>query len=224
MVKEFQLAFGESLRETSLEEDLLRGLSDTENAFIERKTISDTKGWLHTVVAFANSCPEGFPGLLYIGVDNKGNIQKHAADTNFEELQKTLGRTVSAAYPVPYYFPKTITKDGHTCLVVMVPGSPNKPHFTGKAFVRVGPETRESSEEQFENLIAERGSVVRVIRGLIGQQVFTRVTGVIERAVVVDCNEHFATFRHGVHPHCYPVSKITINFEPAEKLHLIEIG
>src|ERR1700759_4188934 len=90
------------LKFSSSVDDLLQGLSDTENAFIERKTINDTKGWLRTVVAFANSCPEGFQGVLYIGVDNDGNIQNHPASTNFEEVQKTLGQVISAAYPTPY--------------------------------------------------------------------------------------------------------------------------
>ena len=52
------------------EEDLLRKVSDTENNFVERKTISDTRGWLETAVAFANLCPIGQPGILYIGANS----------------------------------------------------------------------------------------------------------------------------------------------------------
>jgi hypothetical protein len=58
------------------EEDLLRKVSDTENNFIERKTASNTRDWLETAVAFANSCPVGQPGWR---VDT---LYTHSVDNN----------------------------------------------------------------------------------------------------------------------------------------------
>jgi hypothetical protein len=222
MAEEIRLQVGDSLRLS--DDDLTRSVSDTENAFIERKTINDTKGWLHTVVAFANSCPESFPGLLYIGVDNDGNIQKHSPKTNFETIQKTLGESLRAAYPPIYYLSKTLRKDGREFLAVIVPGSPDKPHFTGKSYVRVGPETREASEDQFGALIAERTGVGRVLRELVGKHILTRVVGAINKAVLLDYNQHFVTVRYAGQQQCYPISKITINFAPHEKVYLLEVG
>ncbi|MGA2429653.1 MAG: ATP-binding protein [Candidatus Acidiferrum sp.] len=69
--------------------------TDTENNFIERKTASDTRGWPETAVAFANSCPVGFPGVLYVGVANNGTIQQHKDPMNFEKLQKTISHVIA---------------------------------------------------------------------------------------------------------------------------------
>jgi hypothetical protein len=41
---------------------------DTENSFVERKTVSDKRGWLHAAVAFANSVPIDYPAVLFVGV------------------------------------------------------------------------------------------------------------------------------------------------------------
>ncbi len=160
---ELQLRLDDGL--TLSDDDLTRKLSDTENAFIERKTAKDRMGWLKTAVAFANTCPEGLVGLLYIGVDDEGQIHNLPPDANFEKLQKTVSETITAAFPPIYYLSKTLSKNGQEFLVVIIPGSANRPHFAGKSYVRVGPETREASDDQFERLIAERSSVVRVLRG-----------------------------------------------------------
>jgi len=76
------------------EEDLLRKVSDTENNFIERKTAKDHDGWLKTAVAFANSCPVGQPGILYVNVDNSGEVIPQPADYDFEKLQKSISKRI----------------------------------------------------------------------------------------------------------------------------------
>ena len=50
------------------DEELLNRFHNSEDAFVERKRFSDTDDWLKTVVAFANSCPIGFWGVLFVGV------------------------------------------------------------------------------------------------------------------------------------------------------------
>jgi hypothetical protein len=118
----------------------------------------------------------------------------------------------------------TLRKDGREFLAVIVPGSPDKPHFTGKSYVRVGPETRDASEDQFNRLIADRTSVGRVLRELVGKNIVTRVVGAIGKAVLLDYNQHFVTVGYETQQRCYPISKITINFAPHEKLYLLEVG
>ena len=48
--------------------DLWSRMQNLEDHFVERKTLGDSKDWLKTVVAFANSAPNGYPCVLYIGV------------------------------------------------------------------------------------------------------------------------------------------------------------
>jgi predicted HTH transcriptional regulator len=137
-------------------------VTDTENNFIERKSITDKGKWLNTAVAFANSCPVGYPGVLYAGVNNDGTIQQKPI--NFEDLQKSISGMIGNAWPPIYILQKTLKRDGAEFVAVIIPGSPLRPHFSGQAYVRVGPETRKASETQFDELIAQRSSKVRHIR------------------------------------------------------------
>ena len=50
-------------------------------------------------------------------------------------------------------------------------GSPQRPHFTGKSYIRDGPQTKEASNEQFESLIAQRSSKVYEILKWKGKEV-----------------------------------------------------
>ena len=54
MSEEIQLNLADSLHVSISGEDLVAKITDTENNFIERKTVADTRGWLETAVAFAN--------------------------------------------------------------------------------------------------------------------------------------------------------------------------
>jgi hypothetical protein len=89
MSEEIRLSLSDSLRVSISDDDLIAKMSDTENNFIERKLVKDHRGWLKTAVAFANSCPISFPGVLFVGVDNKGNVEQHDKPIHFEDLQKS---------------------------------------------------------------------------------------------------------------------------------------
>ena len=58
------------------EQDLLARLRNFEDHFVERKTAGDSKDWVKTAVAFANSAPVDLPCVLYIGVKNNGEIEE----------------------------------------------------------------------------------------------------------------------------------------------------
>jgi len=169
MSEEIRLELWDSLQLS--DEDLLSKTTDTENNFVERKTASNTQEWLEAVVAFANSCPIGYPGVLYIGVADGGQVERRNPLTNFETLQKTLSKKLDSAWPPIYYLAKILKKDDLEFLAVLVPGSPLRPHFAGHSYVRVGPETRKASEKQFEDLIAQRSSKFRALQKLVGQTV-----------------------------------------------------
>jgi predicted HTH transcriptional regulator len=137
------------------DDDLSRMRTDTENNFAERKTVSDKRGWLHTAVAFANSIPLDYPAVLFVGVNNDGTLENVPPDHDWEKQQKTVTSELGRAYPPIYCLAKILRDQGREFLAVIIPGSSQRPHFTGKAYVRVGPQTKEASEEQFENLIRQ---------------------------------------------------------------------
>jgi predicted HTH transcriptional regulator len=130
------------------EEDLLRKITDTENNFIERKTAKDSNGWLKTAVAFANSCPVGQPGILYVGVSDEGEVIKHSDD--LETIQKNVSASIGRAWPPIYFVSHILKRNGLEFIAVIIYGSPLRPHFSGPAYIRVGPETRDASELEYD--------------------------------------------------------------------------
>jgi hypothetical protein len=211
------------------EDELLSKISDTENNFIERKTAKNTDGWLKTAVAFANSCPIGQPGILYVGVDNNGKVEKQPENFNFEKLQKSISGKIAEAWPPIYFVSHILIKDGLEFVAVVVWGSSSRPHFSGRAFVRAGPETRDASEEEYDKLIAQRSSKIRALEKLIGQVVYWHQTNYRPKennGILVDCNQFYMTFRGheygNEYQRCFPIDWVTISYDPANRrAHLI---
>ena len=201
--------------------DIIMRLRNFEDNFVERKTSSDMKGWLRTTVAFANSVPEGYPGILFIGVKNDGTIEETG---NLETIQKTYNKVISAAYPPIFALPRVMTEEGKQFLAVLVPGSPLRPHFAGQAYVRNGPETREASEEQYVTLIASRNSKANEILKWKGKSVFLehmriehidlmgQVSSEWANAVVLDCNQFFVTIEYNKIVKAFPLSRVEISY------------
>jgi len=57
------------------EQALLSRMRNFEDHFVERKTSGNSKDWIKTVVGFANSAPDGYPCVLFIGVKDNGDIE-----------------------------------------------------------------------------------------------------------------------------------------------------
>jgi predicted HTH transcriptional regulator len=138
------------------DEDILRRLTDTEDGTVERKTAGDYRDCLKTVAGFSNSLPVGDPGIIFVGVGNDGTVQDN---NNLDSLQRNVSKELSRVYP-PVYAQMKVLRDstGKEFLAVIVRGSQNRPHFAGPSYVRDGSQTVEASREQFEWMIAERGS------------------------------------------------------------------
>jgi hypothetical protein len=186
------------------DQDILLRIDAFEDAFVERKTANDSKDWLKTVVAFANSTPIGDPAILFIGVRDNGDIEGTA---NLDSLQRTLSEKLGLAYPPIYYLPKVLQRDGKQFLAVIVPGSEDRPHFAGPAYTREGSKTVISSEKQFDVLVSERNSKVREILKWKGKVITIRssmtknldvvfilgTTGGKLIGTVTECNQFYVT-------------------------------
>jgi Putative DNA-binding domain len=178
------------------------------------------------MVAYANSCPVGYPGLLFIGVDDKGNVQRHGTPPNFEEVQKEVSRVINQAYPSIYHYSQTLRKGGLEFVAVTILGSEKRPHFSGKAYIRVGPESKEASDDMYDILIAERSSKLRALRNMIGKTVIWYDTGTAHHvdAVVTACNQFVLTIDGATFKTCLPLSFITISYDPDKGLDILQTG
>jgi hypothetical protein len=205
------------------EQDLLARMKDFEDHFVERKTCGDSKDWLKTVVAFANSAPIGYPCILYIGVRDKGEIEDR--QTNFDSLQKTLNKFMQDAYPRVAYLTKIITDGGKQALAVIVPGSSSRPHFAGPSYVRRGSETFEASDEQLDDLISSRSGKVYQISRYIGKPVTAFNCSVITGGqimrgrwsslpVVLSCNDFWVTLQSpGEKKQSFILKDVELNYD-----------
>lgn len=193
-------------------DDLLLRLADMEDSFVERKTKNDLKDCLKTVVAFANSTPIGYPAIMFVGVRNDGVVE---GVENPDTIQKSVSERIAPAYPAIYTVMRVLTKDDKSFLAVIVPGSENRPHFAGQAYIRDGSQSVAASQEQFRTLIAQRNDKARVILEWKGKEITAEtrtrnllygmsIAGALRdketvvqlaTATILDCNQFYVTLR-----------------------------
>jgi hypothetical protein len=188
------------------DDDLLNLLDATEDAFVERKLLSDSSDWLRTAVAFANSAPIDSPAVMFVGVKDNGTLQDIPdPPTTINSIMQKIGN----AYPPIYALPKVVTKNGKRAIAVIIPGSERRPHFAGQAYVREGTSNEPASKEQFARLVASHLSVVRELLDWRGKSVsiwwptrqgsgYGPSTGAVGSAKVADCNQFYLTLDNGV--------------------------
>jgi len=202
------------------DEDLLLQLQSTEHAFVERKLFSDSKDWLKTAVAFANSAPIGYPAVLFIGVRNDGSPEPKAQ--SLDSIQKTFTKRMEQAYPTIYHLSKVLRVEDREVLAIIIPGSADRPHFAGVAYVRKGSESLRASDEQFQRLIAERNSktyeILKWREKPITYYVAYRsaagpMTGQPMEGVVADCNQFYVVIALPSAKLSFPLARTEISFD-----------
>jgi hypothetical protein len=138
-----------------MERELLSRLPNSEDAFTERKSEgANSREFRKTIVAFANSVPEGKTAVLYIGVSDNGNIQGVA---NPDSIQKTIRNICQQdCYPPILFHSTVLTMENKSVVAVEISFGNNRPHFSGPAYIRQGSESVNASEEIFNELITSR--------------------------------------------------------------------
>lgn len=189
--------------------ELLDRLRNDEDSLVERKSEGVNRAELRrTLVAFANSVPDGRSAVLFIGVRDDGSIQGVKSP---DALQKTVADICDhTCYPPIVFSTEVLQIEGQAVLAVVVPPNQNRPHFAGQAFVREGSRSVVASEGIFQELVTRRLSkaheilkwrdqpVTVVVRGKklgstkrLGD---TRYRGTAE-CLVVDCSPHCVRLR-----------------------------
>jgi hypothetical protein len=204
------------------ESALLRLLHSTEHTFAERKTVGDSKDWIKTVVAFANTLDPSQEGVLFIGATDKGEIEGN--NSNFDKLQKTFSEKIQSVYPNIYYTTRIVRENDRECLAVIVPGSSSKPHFAGPLYLRDGSHTEVADAKQYELLLSSRMSkaqeLQRWIEKSITVRLFSRRAGmayVLDQseleAQVTACNQFYVTVILNNRLWSYPLSRVEIAYD-----------
>lgn len=132
-------------------DDLKERVPDYEDGLTERKSSGAPNDIIRTVVAFANSVPENRTGVLFVGVNDKGEI---IGVENPDKLQKNIRNICeNQCYP-PIWADILVLNFGEKAVIaVEVPYSSRKPYFGGQAYIRRGSETINASEDMFNELI-----------------------------------------------------------------------
>ena len=146
-----------------------------ESDWVERKeSLPHTLELRKTLVAFANSVPEGEHAILFIGVTDKGVI---TGISNTDKAQKdVIDTATNHCYP-PVKCETTVVQVGAANVVaVVVQRSQNRPHFTGQAYIRRGSRSIRASEEVFADMVASQNDKARVILNHVGRVVSVRET------------------------------------------------
>jgi predicted HTH transcriptional regulator len=197
-------------------------LYDKEDGWTERKSKGvSTEEIRKTIIAFANSLPEGHQGILFIGISDRTGETEGVDDT--DALQKNIRRAAEKAYP-PIgigHTSRVLEENGKSVVAVIVEASQNRPHVAGPSYMRVGSESVEASASQFEELIATRTSIARKILDakrkdetvLVDEKRRSYNPGRTQ-CKVESCDSHFANFKAVKEGWVYsaPLSQITVSY------------
>jgi Putative DNA-binding domain len=214
--------------------ELVTRLSNFEDPFVERKTEGDLKDCLKTAVAFANSLPDGVPGVLFIPATDKGAVQ---SGVNLDNLQKKISARLADVYPPIQYFSRLLTVGPDQVIAVHVWGSPERPHFSGPSYIRDGSQTKKASDHQFAELIARRSSKAAEISKWINKRVTVEfvVPGTGPRleqrlvATVLECNQWYLTFGYSdarprnMERESIPLNRVQISYDQGNRWLALEI-
>lgn len=142
--------------------DIWDRIRDAESNFLERKPkLVNQEGFRKTLVAFANSVPQGQEAVLFVGVGDSGSIVGCDGTDSLQKKMRAFCET--ECYPPIKFRTDIKVIEGKSVLAVVVPHSSNRPHFSGPAYVRVGSESKVATEDQYREFVAARSDIGRTL-------------------------------------------------------------
>jgi hypothetical protein len=190
------------------DDELRARLHDVEDALVERKEAAKLQPVKAAVVSFANSLVEGTTAVVFVGVRNDGTPAGALGDV--DDVQKKIRGYLSECYPPLPYQVYALDMDGVPVVAIHVLPSKDKPHFTGKAYVRVGSETVEASAEALAQLLDQRDSLVAALTPFIGKKVTIFAQRQISTGAGTWDGKHRDAILRDVTPHY-----VRIHYEPS---------
>jgi hypothetical protein len=215
------------------DEELALRLISTEDSYVERKTAGDNKRWIPALVAFANSAPYDFSCVLFIGAKDDGTIEP---GLGIESLQKSFSERAGEVFPPIPHASKVFRKADRECLAIIVQGSPDRPHYAGLPYIRVGTESRKANVDDIAALTAQRDPKAHEIMKWQGKRVTLellnfpetgRRMGRVASTVypkVRECNRFWVTFDGGDgNAQSVPLRRIDLAFDDAKGQLKLEV-
>lgn len=142
------------------DEEIRRRLKDVEDHFTERKEAPQEHPMREAITAFANTAIPEKPGIIYVGVRDRGEI---VGGDNMDSWQQKISSWAASCFPPINVIPVALSIDGKNILAVVVPASPARPHFAKAAYIRKGARNEMASQQEIDEWIAYRNSKVRII-------------------------------------------------------------
>lgn len=179
-------------------------MRDSEDRLVERKPSRPGKTDIKkTLVAFANSVPEGRTGVLFIGVSDSGEV---LGVTNADDVQRDVRRIAQdECYPPIDVDFEVLGVEGRSVVAAIVAESSLRPHFAGAAFVRRGSESVSATEDVLHDLIASRNSIVRTLQYHLGKSCTVVTAG-------KQLGHYFPISPNDVNAREYKIVKVTPHF------------
>ena len=116
-----------------------------------KASLSDLERITEMVCSFANS--KG--GIILIGISDTGKI--HGIDIGRQTVERLTNTIVDNLDPKIYPEIKSLKIDKKSIILIKVEESSDKPHLAyGKAFVRVGKNTKSMSRSEYERMLLKR--------------------------------------------------------------------
>lgn len=206
-----------------------------EDNLLERKTESDLKDLLKSLVAFSNSVKPDHTAVILIGEKDNGDIQ---GVSNPDNIQKKIRKECDKIYPPILWKSIVYKKNDKYCIRIEIEYSEETPHFGGSAWIRKGSETIKATDEVFQRLIDIRSSKVTElskwldkyvtvvtdystlppqtdpgIKGRLAQRMSLRWRG-NENVKIICVNQYWITFDvNSKQKYSEPIKKITLSFD-----------
>ena len=193
-------------------------LASDEVETIERKTGFDHKEIRKALIAFANDQAERGQGWLILGqAPNKDivglmmgadEVQRKIADIAKDQCNPTIPISI-----------EIIERDGKRLAIVEVRSSLTRPHFDGKAWVRVGSTTRPATEGEIIQLRAARSNkkVSQLRRWLNEGRTIVTLSDVKlhgrERVTLQDVTEHWVKLGFGTTSRGFPLDDLSLSYD-----------
>ncbi len=154
-------------------DDLKKLVRTEESEMLERKKSCPNGAELRqTLVAFANSVPSGQFGVILVGIGPDRSL--HSVQSP-DSVQQTILKVASNdCFPPVRCSLQLFEHEGHDLLAVIIPHSSERPHFTGKSYLRIGSVSKEASDVQFEALINSRHDKIERIAQYLDRTVDVR--------------------------------------------------
>jgi len=152
-----------------VDDELRARLGDAEDALVERKESPHLEAVKEAASGLANTLAEGTTGVVFIGVKNNGTPTGKLGDVD-AVLKKVRGYLSQCYPPLPYQL-HALQANGADVVAIVVSPSRDRPHFTGKAYVRKGAETIEASQDAIGQLLDQRNSLVAALTPYVGEKI-----------------------------------------------------